>query len=106
MWCRVVFLLHYSIVIFCSEELDDIENCLNNRPAERLERLRQLSQGLSSREVMISPVELETAKLEGKWLELERQARNRIRSLEACIAEAQEWECKILGVQVSWLLLL
>ena len=30
------------------------------------------------------------------------QARGRIRSLEECILEAQEWECKILCVQVHY----
>ena len=30
------------------------------------------------------------------------QARGRIRSLEECIQEAQEWECKILCVQVHY----
>ena len=34
---------------------------------------------------------------------MERQARERIRSLEEHIMEAQEWECKILCVQVTTL---
>jgi len=85
-----------------SEELDDIENCLNNHPDDRVDRLRQLAEGLGEKEILISPVQTEANKLSRRWEELERQARLRIKSLEECIMEAQEWECKILCVQ-DWL---
>ena len=85
-----------------SEELDDIENCLNNHPEERIARMRLLASGLGEKEILISPVQTEADKLASRWIALERQARDRIRSLEECIMEAQEWECKILCVQ-DWL---
>ena len=85
-----------------SEELDDIENCLNNHPEERIARLRLLASGLGEKDILISPVQTEAGKLASRWISLERQARERIRSLEECIMEAQEWECKILCVQ-DWL---
>ena len=85
-----------------SEELDDLENCLNNHPADRLERLNLLASALSSKDILISPVQTEAENLTKKWSELETSARLRIKSLEDCILEAQEWECKILAVQ-DWL---
>ena len=85
-----------------SEELDDLENCLNNHPADRLERLNLLAAALSSKDILISPVQTEAENLTKKWSELETAARLRIKSLEDCILEAQEWECKILAVQ-DWL---
>ena len=85
-----------------SEELDDLENCLNNHPEERVERLKQLADALGEKDILISPVMTEADKLSKRWEELERQARCRIKSLEDCIMEAQEWECKILCVQ-DWL---
>ena len=85
-----------------SEELDDLENCLNNHPEDRVDRLKQLAEGLGEKEILISPVMTEADKLTKRWEELERQARYRIKSLEECIMEAQEWECKILCVQ-DWL---
>lgn len=85
-----------------SEELDDLENCLNNHPFERLERLRYLASALSNNDILISPVVTEAESLTKKWEELEVSARQRIKSLESCIMEAQEWECKILSVQ-DWL---
>ena len=85
-----------------SEELDDIENCLHNHPEERITRLRELSLGLGEKDILISPVQTEADKLAERWVGLGRQARERIRSLEECIQEAQEWECKILCVQ-DWL---
>ena len=85
-----------------SEELDDLENCLNNHPADRLERLNLLATALSSKDILISPVQNEAENLTKKWSQLETAARLRIKSLEDCILEAQEWECKILAVQ-DWL---
>ena len=85
-----------------SEELDDIENCLHNHPEERIERLRLLASGLSDKDILISPIQTEAEKLAQRWEGLERQARDRIRSLEDCIQEAQQWECNILTVQ-DWL---
>ena len=85
-----------------SEELDDLENCLNNHPTDRLERLNALANALSNRDILISPVQTEAENLTKKWSELESTARLRIKSLEDCILEAQEWECKILAVQ-DWL---
>ena len=85
-----------------SEELDDLENCLNNHQADRLERLNLLASGLSSKDILISPVQTEAENLTKKWSHLETAARLRIKSLEDCILEAQEWECKILAVQ-DWL---
>ena len=85
-----------------SEELDDLENCLNNHPLERLERLQLLASSLSNKDILISPVSSEADALTKKWQDLEGAARLRIKSLETCIMEAQEWECKILAVQ-DWL---
>ena len=85
-----------------SEELYDLENCLNNHPADRLERLNILASALSSKDILIYPVQTEAEDLLKKWSELETAARLRIKSLEDCILEAQEWECKILAVQ-DWL---
>ena len=85
-----------------SEELDDLENCLNNHPLDRLERLQLLASSLSNKDILISPVSSEAEALTKKWHDLEGAARLRIKSLETCIMEAQEWECKILAVQ-DWL---
>ena len=67
---------------------------------ERLERLEQLAALLTSEDVKISTVTAEVNQLKQKWKDLEAQSRRRIKSLETCITEAQEWECKILSVQV------
>ena len=67
-----------------------------------MDRLKKLAEGLGEKDVLISPVMTEADKLTKRWEELERQARYRIKSLEECIMEAQEWECKILCVQ-DWL---
>ena len=83
-----------------SEELDDLENCVNKHSGDRLERLEQLANLLSTEDVKISTVSAEVNTLKQKWRDLEAQSRRRIRSLESCITEAQEWECKILSVQV------
>ena len=85
-----------------SEELDDLENCLNNHSSERLGRLQYLASALSNKDILISPVVTEAETLTQKWADLEECARLRIKSLETCIMEAQEWECKILAVQ-DWL---
>jgi dystrophin len=65
-----------------SEELDDLENCLHNHPEERIPRLRILADGLSEKDVLISPVQTEAERLAKRWKNLERQTRERIRSLE------------------------
>ena len=85
-----------------SEELDDLENCLHNHSDDRLGRLKSLASALSHNEVRITPVTSEAESLSQKWEELEVSARQRIQSLETCILEAQQWECKILAVQ-DWL---
>ena len=85
-----------------SEELDDLENCLHNHSDDRLGRLKSLASALSQNEVRITPVASEAETLSQKWVELEVSARQRIQSLETCILEAQQWECKILAVQ-DWL---
>ena len=65
-----------------SEELDDLENCLHNHPIDRIQRLKLLSSSLSEKDVLISPVQTETGRLEKRWQSLERQAKSRIKSLE------------------------
>jgi len=65
-----------------SEELDDLENCLHNHPTDRIPRLRVLADGLSEKDVLISPVQTEAERLTKRWKTLERQTRERIRSLE------------------------
>jgi dystrophin len=65
-----------------SEELDDLENCLHNHPSDRILRLRVLADGLSEKDVLISPVHTEAERLAKRWKTLERQTRERIRSLE------------------------
>lgn len=65
-----------------SEELDDLENCLHNHPADRIQRLKVIACSLSEKDVLISPVQTETGRLERRWQTLERQAKERIRSLE------------------------
>ena len=65
-----------------SEELDDLENCLHNHPEDRIPRLRVLADGLSEKDVLISPVQTEAERLAKRWKTLERQTRERIRSLE------------------------
>jgi hypothetical protein len=65
-----------------SEELDDLENCLHNHPTDRIPRLRVLADGLSEKDVLISPVQTEAERLTKRWKTLERQTRKRIRSLE------------------------
>lgn len=85
-----------------SEELDDLENCLHNHSDDRLGRLKSLASALSKNGVRITPVASEAELLSQKWMALEVSARQRIQSLETCILEAQQWECKILAVQ-DWL---
>ena len=64
------------------KELDDLENCLHNHPADRIQRLRLLADSLSEKDVLISPVQTETGRLEKRWVNLENQAKDRIKSLE------------------------
>ena len=65
-----------------SEELDDLENCLNNRPGDRLDKLKRLAASLSEKDVLISPVQTEADRLEKRWETLEGHAKKRIKSLE------------------------
>ena len=62
--------------------MDDLENCLHNHPADRIRRLRALADSLSEKDVLISPVQSETGRLEARWEKLENQAKDRIKSLE------------------------
>ncbi len=74
-----------------SEELDDLENCLHNHPTDRIPRLRVLADGLSEKDVLISPVQTEAERLTKRWKTLERQTRERIRSLEGKEHNADVW---------------
>lgn len=65
-----------------SEELDDLENCLNNRPGDRLDKLKRLAVSLSEKDVLISPVQTEADRLEKRWESLGGHAKKRIKSLE------------------------
>ena len=86
-----------------SEELDDLENWLYNHSDERLEKLQDIAVILNNDEdFRLQAVVSEVRSLQEKWVSLEVKARKRISGLESCIAEAQEWECRVLGVQ-DWL---
>ena len=86
--------LAYTYILLCrsskcaadaeeiSEELDDLENCLNNRPVDRLEKLKLLATSLSDKDVLISPVQTEADRLQKRWQALEYHTKNRIKSLE------------------------
>ena len=107
-----------------SEELDDLENCLNNHSDERSAKIQLLAKSISEKGILIdntsfvvggsgggsfsnseqnrANVNEDASKLKSKWASLEKQARERISILERSIAEAQEWEYKLIAVQ-DWL---
>ena len=107
-----------------SEELDDLENFLNNHSDERMEKISTLAKSISDKGILVDNTSFvvggsgggsfasseknranvieDAKKLESKWGSLEKQARDRIAILERSIAEAQEWEYKLIAVQ-DWL---
>ena len=85
-----------------SEELNEIENFLDNHPEERLLRIRALAQSLMEKGILISAWLEDAQRLEKRWEELQKQAKTRMALLESAIAEAQEWEYKLIAVQ-DWL---
>ena len=85
-----------------SEELDDIENFLNNHQGERQDRMKDLVRSLRDKEILTDAIFDEASKLEVRWNTLAQQAVERTAVLEGSIAEAQEWEYKLIAVQ-DWL---
>ena len=107
-----------------SEELDDLENFLNNHSDERMEKIMTLAKSISDKGILVDNTSFvvggsgggsfanseknranvieDAKKLDNKWATLEKQARERIAILERSIAEAQEWEYKLIAVQ-DWL---
>ena len=107
-----------------SEELDDLENFLNNHSDERTSKIKELAKSISDKGILTDSTSFviggsgggsfansdknranvvdDANKLECKWVNLEKQARERIAILERSIAEAQEWEYKLISVQ-DWL---
>ena len=85
-----------------SEELDDIENFLHNKPNDRLDRIKALANSLTDKEILISSWLSEAQNLQTRWDALQKRAKQRTAILEGSIAEAQEWEYKLIGVQ-DWL---
>ena len=103
---------------------------MHNHSDERLRRIEELAQSLSAKGVLVSPDKaivvggsgggsfmmssssaneknrsnvMEEAKTLGsKWTTIAKQAGERISILERSIAEAQEWEYKLIAVQ-DWL---
>ena len=107
-----------------SEELDDLENFLHNHSDERLAKIQDLVKSISGKGILVDSTNFvvggsgggsfanseknranvveDANKLESKWVCLAKQARDRIAILERSIAEAQEWEYKLIAVQ-DWL---
>lgn len=85
-----------------SEELNEIENFLHNHPEDRLRRIRELAENLTLKKILISPWMEDVQRLEERWSDLQKKAKNRISLLESSITEAQEWEYKLIAVQ-DWL---
>lgn len=85
-----------------SEELNEIENFLDNHPEERLERIKDLALSLTEKNILISTWQSDAQKLYARWEDLSQRAKNRSVLLETSIAEAQEWEYKLIAVQ-DWL---
>ena len=85
-----------------SEELNEIENFLDNHPEDRLERIKELAESLTEMKILISSWVEEAQKLDKRWEELRQRAKDRTTLLETAIAEAQEWEYKLIAVQ-DWL---
>ena len=107
-----------------SEELDDLENFLNNHSDDRMDKIKNLAKSISDKGILVDSTKFvvggsgggsfanseknranvveDANKLDCKWIKLEKQARERIAILERSIAEAQEWEYKLIAVQ-DWL---
>ncbi len=85
-----------------SEELDDIENFLHNKPEGRLERIMELAKSLTDKRIRISSWSSEAQTLRARWEDLQKRAKQRTALLENSITEAQEWEYKLIAVQ-DWL---
>lgn len=85
-----------------SEELNEIENFLDNHPEGRLERIKELAKSLTEKNILISSWLADAQRLEARWDGLSQRARKRTTLLETSIAEAQEWEYKLIAVQ-DWL---
>ena len=86
-----------------SEELNEIEHFLDNHDKQnRLERINALAESLSSKRIKICHWQKEAEKLVLRWTQLKGKAKSRTALLEKSIAEAQEWEYKLIAVQ-DWL---
>ena len=86
-----------------SEELNEIEHFLDNHDRQnRLERIKTLSDSLGSKNIEICQWQNEADKLVKRWTDLREKAKGRTALLEKSIAEAQEWEYKLIAVQ-DWL---
>ena len=76
-----------------SEEQDDIENILNNHPDDRTAKLEELANALKEREILISPLASEAKKLRDRWIEMEKKAKNRLKTLEGTISDIRIRAC-------------
>ena len=106
------------------DRIGSLENFLNNHSDKRTDNIKNLAKSISEKGILVDSTSFvvggsgggsftnseknraniidDANKLDFKWLALEKQAHERIAILERSIAEAQEWEYKLIAVQ-DWL---
>ncbi|XP_011310315.1 dystrophin, isoforms A/C/F/G/H isoform X3 [Fopius arisanus] len=84
-----------------SEELDDLENYIRNRPESRRVKIQEIGKQLGETDIMMSSIESDVEGLENRWTDLSKKAGERAQLLEGSVRQAQQSEGRILALQHS-----
>ncbi|XP_061169275.1 dystrophin-like isoform X1 [Saccostrea echinata] len=85
-----------------SEDLDDLEICLQDHTLEKKNRLQKLGQDLMANSIMVDHIKTQLDTYSDRWNILDCQAREKIHNLETSISQAQDTERKILEM-TNWM---
>ncbi|XP_078330229.1 dystrophin-like isoform X4 [Crassostrea virginica] len=85
-----------------SEDLDDVEICLQDHTLEKKTRLQSLGQELVANSIMTQHIRSQLDTYSDRWNILDCQAREKIHNLEKSISQAQDTERKILEM-TNWM---
>ena len=79
-----------------------MENYLRNKPIERSERIKEINNELIDRKMSSELLEKDIKKVNEKWDQLSREARERQTELETTQSESQQCERQMLSV-LRWI---
>uniref|UniRef100_A0A8W8JFQ6 Dystrophin n=1 Tax=Magallana gigas TaxID=29159 RepID=A0A8W8JFQ6_MAGGI len=85
-----------------SEDLDDIEICLQDHTLDKKTRLQSLGRDLMANSIMSDHIKSQIDAYSDRWNILDCQAREKIHNLEKSISQAQDTERKILEM-TNWM---